>query len=79
MIDWRAAEVKPDVPGVYQVRVLVRDTVTGEPIEVVGRFARWTGKWWCAWALDARTAAMCELPFGPKGGYRWRPSMEHRT
>ncbi len=63
--------IKPPVPGVYQVSVMAVDWVTREPLGMVDRWAKWTGQWWCAWAVDEQRAAMCSLPFGPIQGYPW--------
>ena len=66
-----SADVKPAVPTVYDVEVMVLDPVTQAPLGPVLRFARWTGLRWCCWGISREKAAMCDWP-GPLGGYRWR-------
>jgi hypothetical protein len=68
---WRPKHVRPPVEAVYLVEVPLLDAGTGVQLGVVERFARWSGQWWCCWAIDARRAAMC-LWRGPLDGYRWR-------
>lgn len=68
----RPSYLRPTEPGVYSVFVPVIDALTGEWLEDAERWAKWTGKWWCAWAIDADRAARCELNLGPRAGYRWR-------
>jgi hypothetical protein len=70
-MEWRSNDVKPPEPGVYPVRVPMMDA-TGEMSYVAERYAKWTGTWWCGWAVDPNRAAMCDLPLGPVQGYRWR-------
>lgn len=71
MSEWRSNDRKPPKPDVYLVRVPMLDHI-GELSYVAERFAKWTGRWWCAWAVDPKRAQMCELPWGPIEGYRWR-------
>jgi hypothetical protein len=63
--------VKPPAPGIYPVEVMIHEPFSGELLGVATRFAKWTGQWWCAWAVDERRAQMCDAPLGPIQGYRW--------
>lgn len=61
-IRWYDAGTKPSREGIYEVRV---------PTLSARAFARWTGEYWCNWALTPRTAAKCEWR-GLRAGHVWR-------
>jgi hypothetical protein len=69
--DWVRAEANPPRPGIYPVQVMQRNPVTQEPLGMVERHARWTGRYWCSWGNTPRRAAMCDWR-GPIQGYSWR-------
>ncbi len=56
VIRWLDAGTRPAQPGVLEVRV---------PTVAYRTWARWTGEYWCNWAL-------CSWR-GIRTGYDWRP------
>jgi hypothetical protein len=68
---WQPAERAPFREGIYRVLVTTRDYLTATPLETAERFARWTGCYWCCWALTPDRAALAYFR-GPADGYPWR-------
>jgi hypothetical protein len=76
MPEWSLAESKPPRADVYQVQVPILDAQTQEPLGIAEHWARWTGAYWCCWALSARSAERCTWR-GPLAGYCWRKPALH--
>ena len=59
---WFGPAVRPAREGVYEVQIPYLDQRA---------FSRWTGEFWCCWAVTPERAQMCRWP-GIRDGYDWK-------